>query len=130
MPLPPLLQALHELGPEAIARLREEAVWGIYPLETPHTMPGNFKKVRTNTTEVTREYSQQEIEDLLLADLANRAKLPHTVMTVDVVLKNANRTGTGPAIYEAAVRITIDHDAVQEAGSYYRPAGTGFTIPV
>lgn len=75
-------------------------------------MPDDFKKTRVNTTEVTREYSQQEIKDLLLEDLADRAKLPRTAMTADVVLRNANKTGTGPAVYEAAVRITIDHDAV------------------
>lgn len=70
----------------------------------------DFTSRRVNTTELFRRYSEQEIGELLAADLKRRAKIEHGCTTQSVILSTREKAGmTGPETV-AEVRVTVDHD--------------------
>lgn len=71
--------------------------------------PDDFHQKRINTTELFRRYSEDEIKEILAADLVSRAAIRSAEKTCKVLFSSSDSTSRGPQTY-AEVTITVDHD--------------------
>jgi hypothetical protein len=72
-------------------------------------MTQDFRTQRINRTEFSRSYSEQEIKELVLADLVRRAELSGSPAG-KVTISKKDRTGTSGFETYAEATIVVDHN--------------------
>ncbi|BAQ50372.1 hypothetical protein [Methylobacterium aquaticum] len=73
------------------------------------------RMTRVNTTEFCRVYTEEEVNDLLIADLRLRSGNPHGSMKGSVSRSTNDSVSRGPR-HEMTVKVVIDHDPPPVAG--------------
>lgn len=77
--------------------------------------PDDFQEKRINTTELFKRYSEDEIKEILAADLIMRAAVRSADKTCKVLFSTTDSASRGPQAY-AEVTVTVDHDPPPREG--------------